>query len=228
MALNVPSHRRMNKCVSLLLVMIASSTIASAQLVSVGVKAGVPFLGQPPGQDESRPYVVGPSIEFRLPAGFAIEVDALYRRIGDTTRFGSIIAGGSIIASSPLPFPSVTFLINRQRGNYWEFPMLGKYYFRRQTSAWQPFLGTGYAFRTVGTHQDISETIVDEAGNSRVDSFRVNSRSDLGVGAVFAAGVRFRAGHFKVLPEFRYTRWGSSDNFQIRKNEAAFLLGISF
>jgi hypothetical protein len=49
----------------------------------------------------------------------------------------------------------------------------------------------------------------------------------LGVGAVFAAGVRFRAGRFSLLPEARYTRWGGSDN-QLRKNEAGLILGVSF
>ena len=201
--------------------MFVTSEIASAQLVSVGVKAGVPFLNQTFGRDESRPYVVGPSIEFRLPDGFAVEVDALYRRIGNTFWFGNF---GSF---APVTFPSVTFLINRQRGNYWEFPMLGKYYFRRRTAAWQPFLATGYAFRAIGIHQDVSETLVDASDNSRVISFRNNSRSDLGVGAVFAAGLRFQAWRLSVLPEVRYTRWGSGSS-QIRKDEGAFLLGISF
>jgi hypothetical protein len=33
-------------------------------------------------KDESRPYTIGPSVEFRLPVGFAVEIDALYRRLG--------------------------------------------------------------------------------------------------------------------------------------------------
>ena len=60
---------------------------ASAQAVSLGVKGGIRFTDASGGQDESRPYIVGPSIEFRLPAHFAIEVDALYQRIGNTSTF---------------------------------------------------------------------------------------------------------------------------------------------
>jgi hypothetical protein len=69
------------------LVLILGIRIASAQAVSIGIKGGIPIGGTIGQQDESRPYIVGPSIEVRLPAGFAIEVDALYRRIGNTSSF---------------------------------------------------------------------------------------------------------------------------------------------
>ena len=144
-----------------LFVIIATTRVASAQLVSIGVLGGVPFLDTNQGGDESRPYIVGPSVEIRLPAGFAIEVDALYQRIGSTSgfNFSSIGAGLNVV-------PATSFYINRQRGNDWEFPFLGKYHFRPRTAGWQPFLSTGWALRTVSFHQDISETVIDANGNS--------------------------------------------------------------
>jgi hypothetical protein len=159
-------------------------------------------------------------------AGFAIEVDALYRRIGDTFQFGipSFISPGTGIIS----LSAVGSYIDRQRGNYWEFPVLGKYYFRPRTTAWQPFFGTGWALRTVGFHEDISETVIDANGNSHFNSFHTHSRSDVGAGAVFAAGVRFRAGRLAVIPEIRYTYWGSSASSGLRRNEGGVFLGISF
>ncbi len=222
MAWNVPRIPYMNK-ILFLLVTIATNQVASAQLVSIGAKGGVPFLDTNQDGDESRPYIVGPSVEIRLPAGFAIEVDALYRRIGNTFgfNFSGIGAGLNVVTAT-------SFYINRQRGNYWEFPFLAKYYFRPRTTAWQPFLSTGWAFRTVGFHEDISETFIDGNGNSHFNSFRNHFRSDLGVGAVFAAGVRFRVGRVAVTPELRYTYWGSTAQFDLRRNEAAGLLGISF
>ncbi len=61
---------------------------ASAQLVSIGVKGGVSLTEHTTAnQDESCPYIVGPSIEFRLPAGFAIEAAALYERLGTSASF---------------------------------------------------------------------------------------------------------------------------------------------
>src|SRR5215472_10212642 len=226
MARRVPRDPHM-KTILFAFVAIATNQVASAQLVSFGAKAGVPFLDATQGGDESRPYIVGPSVEFRLPAGFAIEMDALYRRIGDTTRFGLF---GSFIGPGPSfsPLPAVNSFIDRQRGNYWEFPVLGKYSFRPRTTTWQPFFGTGWALRTVGFTDAISETVVDANGNSHSNSFRDHFRSDVGAGAVFAAGVRFHAGRIAVIPEIRYTYWGSSASSGLRKNEGGVFLGISF
>jgi hypothetical protein len=83
--------------------------------------------------DESRPYTVGPSVEFRLPAGFAIEIDALYRRLG-------------LRDSGLTAFTSYDAFTDRWRGNAWEFPLLGKYYFRKR-ERWQPFAGAGMGMR---------------------------------------------------------------------------------
>src|ERR1035441_6656200 len=122
--------------------LVAVANIASGQTVSVGAIGGVPITDTTGTDDQSRPYIVGGSVEVKLPAGFALEADALYRRVGTTGYFG--YADGTVSAFSTV----------RERGNAWEFPLLGKYYFRR-TSAWQPFVGTGFAFETIGVH-DVS------------------------------------------------------------------------
>ena len=205
------------------LLFLLTAASASAQLVSFGAIGGVPFLSQNQGGDESRRYVVGPSVEFRLPAGFAIEVDALYRRIGNTFSFEVIPANAALIS-----LPLITSDVNRERGNYWQFPVLGKYYFRPRNTAWQPFVGTGWALRTVAFHRNVNQTVLDANGNSHPTSFEYHSRSDVGVGAVFAAGVRFRVGKIALLPEVRYTYWGSTAQFALRRNEGGVLLGISF
>ena len=199
---------------------------AAAQPVSVGVLGGVPLVDQtrtyssPLDQDESRPYIVGPSVEIRLPAGFAIEADGLYQRIGST--FQNSIAFLPAGATSA----EITTSTNRARANVWEFPLLGKYYFRRD-SAWRPFVGTGFAFRTAGFHETGTETFLNSNGASSVFRTADNYRSDLEVGATVAAGVRYRVGHVALQPQFRYTRWGGSNGI-LRNDEAAFYLGLSF
>lgn len=201
-------------------VFVLGASIGYAQAVSVGAIGGVPFLNPAVngfGHDESRPYEVGAAVEFRLPAGFAIEADGIYRPTGTTTayRFSGLVGPGIISSTT------------RTRGNSWEFPVLGKYYFRPRESGWQPFLATGWALRTVGFKNDGVETLLDENGAAQPYSFHGHTRSDLGVGAVVGAGVRLRSGRFAFLPEVRYTRWGS-DTPTLRKNEAGFLLGITF
>src|SRR5690242_12733639 len=56
-------------------------------------------------------YIIGPSFELRLPAGFGLEVDALYRRFNYDTSFNLVDV----------------FTNNRTTGNAWEFPLLAKY-----------------------------------------------------------------------------------------------------
>jgi hypothetical protein len=205
------------------LLIIIGGGCASAQLVSIGVKGGVRFTDASSGQDESRPYVVGPSIEFRLPAHFAIEVDALYQRLGNTGQFNfSEVIFAGVNTTTPASF------INRVRANSWEFPVLGKYYLRPRTAAWQPYIGTGWAMRTAGLHSNTSTTTTDSSGATSTSLSHSNYGGGLDVGAVFAAGVRYRVGRLAFSPEARYTRWGGSDNTFNRKNEAGVLLGITF
>lgn len=45
---------------------------------------------------ESRPYVVGPSVEVTLPLGFAVGFEALYQRQGYSTAGGNVLASTSI------------------------------------------------------------------------------------------------------------------------------------
>lgn len=163
--------------------------------------------------------MVGPSVEVRLPAGFALEADALYQRIGNTSSFALI---DSFIGTG---VAGTTGETTRTRANVWEFPLLGKYYFRRN-SAWQPFVGTGWAFRFGEIHESGNGTIVNTGGAASTFTFNDSFRSDLEVGATFAAGIRYRIGHFALQPQFRYTRWGS--NSLLRRDEAAFQLGLSF
>jgi hypothetical protein len=203
---------RMRKLFFLFALVIAATSSASAQLVSVGALGGVRLTDGFSYGDESRRYVVGPSVEVRLPARFAIEADALYQRVGETD---------SLIASLASPF----FFITRERGNSWEFPLYVKYYFRPHTAAWQPFLGTGYAFRTVSFHNHTSEF-----GGPNVfanGNFRYNFRSSLGVGASIVAGLRFHYGPVAILPQVRYTRWGDTTD-SLNRNETTLLLGVTF
>jgi hypothetical protein len=194
---------------------IAGARIASAQTVSFGVKGGVSLIDQTSSQDESRPYIVGPSVEVQFFDHVGIEADALYQRLGNTLYF-------SISAGVPLSLD-----VNRERGNSWEFPLLGKYYFRSPTTRWRPFFGTGYVFRTIGLHEAVTRTVLNADGTPQALTSRFDSRSSLGIGATFSAGLRARFGPVSLMPEIRYTRWGNQDNLT-RKNEAAFLFGINF
>ncbi len=96
--------------------LLSSSSFLAAQSLTFGVKGGA-FLTDPAGRyDQSQRYLVGPSIEVALPWRLAVEGSALY------SRFGSSLGTGTSLSS-------------RTRGNAWEFPVAGKYYFADRTSA---------------------------------------------------------------------------------------------
>lgn len=173
--------------------------ILSAQTFTFGVKGGA-FITDPAEQfDQSRPYTVGPSVEVALPARFAVEANALY------SRFGSSLFPASSSAT-------------RIRGNSWEFPVLGKYYFAERSSSIQPFASAGVAFRQIWL----------DRSSDNFFGRRVTDSTDVAVGAVVAGGVALRAGRFRIAPEARYTRWGGYNYPATNPNQAQVLLGITF
>ena len=183
-----------------------ASASAQQSSLSFGVKGGVPLIDQTnQGSDESQNHIVV-AIELRLPASFAVEVDGLYQRVGDSSIFSETNGTASISG------------IERQCGNDWEVPFLGKYYFRRRAAGWQAFVDTGWALREVDIFSNESLSNGTSAGR--------NYWSQLGVGAVAGAGLRFGTKD-TIVPEIRYTRWGSSTSW-MNPNEVAFLLGINF
>src|SRR5579871_3506403 len=89
-------------------IFLAFSGVAAAQPVGAGIKIGTSLtdaLSAAHGYSlsSSRPFLVGPYIEVRLPLGLAVEADALY----EANLFPSVVNGG----------------------NSWIFPVLAKYRF---------------------------------------------------------------------------------------------------
>lgn len=102
----------------------------------IGVKGGFPFTDlvettsiAPPTitLDQTDNYLVGPAAELRIPFGFAVEVDGLYRG----TQYHLANAG-----TLPTAFHSAS----------WEIPYLGK--FRFPIPLIRPFFSIGGAYRT--------------------------------------------------------------------------------
>src|SRR5258708_4319682 len=106
----------------------------SQRLLSFGVKGGVPLTDASSGS-ESKNYVIGPMVELKLPLGFTIEADALYRPLNLT--FLSFQFGSS--------FDRVFADIGS-----WEFPILGKYHFLH-TPLVKPYGEAGPIFRHFGS-----------------------------------------------------------------------------
>jgi Outer membrane protein beta-barrel domain len=165
------------------------------QSLSVGVTGGVR-----PTDDvtssatpESRRYVVGPMIELGLPLGFAVEVDALYHRNG------YLIANGNFTGS----------VIESERANSWEFPILLKY--KLPLPGVQPFVEVGLAPRTIsGTISESGVNVNLLTGQQTPFSGSSKTNWSNSVGVVTGVGVQFGVGRLRVAPEARYMHWTST------------------
>ena len=203
-----------------------------AQLLSVGVKGGVPFTDAVEGsfgnRSEARRYTVGPMVEVRLPFSLGVEFNALYKRTGYSTIFES----GFGITS-----------ISQVRANSWEFPLLLKYYLPGRLLPARPFIEIGYVAR----HLDVVKAIASSFGRDSISGTIVNQTIPLNTsfllrdnpthGVAVGGGLRFLAGRLRIAPEIRYTRWtgrgfdeqGSRGFFvQSVQNQAEVLVGLSF
>jgi hypothetical protein len=131
--------------------------------------------------------------ELGLPWSFAIEVDALYHRNGYLIGYGNF--AGSIIES--------------ERANSWEFPMLFKY--KLAVPKVKPFVEVGLAPRTISGTISESGFDVDIMTDQRTPFSAVaktNWNSSFGI--VTGGGVQFGMGRLRLSPEVRYTHWTST------------------
>ena len=183
--------------------------VLSAQSFTFGVKGGVRLTDDlEPGAavSESKRYVVGPMATAKLPLGFRLEFDALYRHVGDRTAFGTIHF----------------FVSERERGNSWEFPMV----VRRML--WHGvYAGGGYAPRVINGGGHAISSSVFPVSYSESD---VTASWQTTHGVIAEAGVERRAGPLRIAPEVRYTYWNqpASPTFGSTQHQVDLLVGITF
>ncbi len=191
------------------------SAAAVSQSVTFGIKGGIPFIDPAGPTADSSKLAAGGSVEVRLPAGFAVEASAVYRRINQTYFY--------------LPSPGVIpfGVFNQAKGNSWEFPVIGKYYFRPRHTRWQPYLGAGWALRTIGYTFDGVSMSLPDTGGIHAQPFHYHYRPGGANGAVAAAGVRIPSGRFAFTPELRFTHW-QAQGMAYRRNDPGLYLGFTF
>jgi len=198
----------------LILTLLAAATLA-AQPVQFGAKAGVPLTDfisaaqQSPAEllsaaEHPQRYLLGPTVEVKLPFSLAFEADVLYRRVNfQTQSTGARLEPTTVVTS-----------------NDWEFPLLLKYRFRGMKFV-RPYADAGVAFDRL---QGLANAVV------LTSSVLKNSGT---TGAVAGAGLDFHFLMLHVAPEVRYTRWTSA-HFNLagvlasQQNQAEFMVGITF
>jgi hypothetical protein len=203
-----------------LVLFIASS--CWAQSIAVGLKGGVRATDDFTGtiDQQSRRYVLGPTVDIGLPFGLGFEADALYRRIGYETVFSNF-AGSSD---------------TRVRGSSWEFPLLVKV--RLPFPLVSPYASGGYAARRIsGSATSFGTTVDIPTGNRTSATTRFDTPAQTSHGLVIGAGVRLGLGPLRLSPELRYTRWNNQAisfngiqgfRYQSTQNQIDALVGITW
>ncbi len=203
-------------------ILLLSSISVFAQPFSIGVKGGVPItdaFNSVQGQEASyftntKRYLIGPTGQVNLPLGFAVEVDALYKRLG----------------YQYLANPTTGTVTAQTVANSWEFPILVKW--ALPVESLRPFVDAGATFRNIsGVHQ-VQQ--VFGVGSSSTDN-PVEFHKSTDEGFVFGGGLEFKLGHLRISPELGYPLWGG-ENFldpvsallRTNRNQGDFLLGITF
>lgn len=225
--------------------------------VSIGLKGGIPFsdvsgvrpdsgcmvtgCGSFNFSSETKRYTLGPTIELRLPLGFAFEADALYSRLSyDTFRFASssFLFRGVGAFSDESTFTSIKL-------ERWTFPILLKWRYGNRRI--RPFVDGGISMDHVsGLDERITRILHDslspDSVNIQHEKFGSPGPAALSgrnrKGAVLGGGIDVHAvGPIRLTPEVRYTRWASSPFVPFppfpnvtgtNLNELTFLLGITF
>jgi opacity protein-like surface antigen len=206
------------------LLFVVTTAAALSQPIGVGVKVGLPLNDVFEGgsnatttfQSETKRYIVGPQIELRLPAGFAIELDALYTQ----ANFSSLSRGVNTISGVA-------------DANAWEFPLLLKKKFggaNAVAASVRPFVSVGASFRRLTDVGKIGQFVTGNQSSNAANQIDKNA-----TGFVVGGGLEVRALIFRISPEIRFTRWGTSHFTQglsnvldMNRNQGQFLVGFHF
>ena len=192
---------------------------ASAQLFNFGVQGGVP--AEPPlGQSDNIPFVLGPSVDIRALPRLSVETGVLYHRIGRSS--------GNFVAF--YPENAVTLGFETSRGSALELPLLAKFRFKSERSAWRPFLTAGPTVRRTSITTDGSRATSILSGSSLTSigptPLFTARTTQWNVDPTIGTGVSFRTGRFHIEPEVRYSYWGAGTTSRVLKNQVNFLLGF--
>jgi hypothetical protein len=218
------------------------SVLAPAQVVSVGIKGGMPLTDALPtyGVDygnatytnmvDTGRWTVGPTIEFRLNKRLSIEVDALYRGYRQLSSFvsGEFTIPGGASGAGGATYPA-TYISSLSKTKAWDVPLLLKYRFG--TGRYRPFVDAGAIYSHTSTDTLASNSCLSEPDVCANGPY--NQYYSTGLHSEFfstgntrgtaGAGVEFRIGKFKLSPEVRYSRNQASP-----RNSVTLLVGFTY
>jgi hypothetical protein len=214
----------------------AGALCLSAGDLRFGIKAGVPLThyfetgstrglrGDHEYSAATRRYTVGLTTEWRLPGRTALQIDALYKRMGYVSIASSLSGSDFVTAAFDV------------KGNSFDFPITAFFPVPRVRSL---FAGAGGVLRYVQPTDTRGERVARDitglASNPAPRVERITEAAELQKriyhGFTAAIHADIAAGRATIQPEFRYTRWTSNlrnSLLHFAPNQAEALLGIVF
>jgi len=172
----------------------------------------------------------GLTMEFAIKDNIGLGVDVIYRQAG----FKQIheVVGGTDDPATPEDDRIYTRSYARTRGNYWDVPVVARFYSGGVDSGVRAFVGGGMAMRHVSSIRSFRETLY-WSGENEVDETPVKPANSTIFGVVVGGGFELRSSAgLKVMPEVRYTYWlertFDAPPVQSKKSQIEFLLGFTF
>ncbi|MEO8371505.1 MAG: outer membrane beta-barrel protein [Candidatus Solibacter sp.] len=205
-----------------------TAAAAFSQPISFGVKGGMPMTdfidaassGKFTASTVTNRYIVGPTVELRLPFGLGVEADVLYRHFN--YRSAGITAIGANAAS----------IVTDTSSGAWEFPLLAKYRFKGKLV--RPFIDAGVSWDKISGVTQAVKTIVNNVTSSSTTSNPFELQDGVTRGFVLGAGIDLKVLVIHISPEVRFTRWGAkhfidpAGLINSKQNQAEFLVGFTF
>ena len=183
---------------SALAFLLSGALTLSGQIVSVGVRVGLPVALQPRYEGLSggtSHWTTGLTAELHLVSTFSFEADALIRKY-------SLVTQGGDSSREAL----------RQEVTGWDFPFLLKYHLLRGPT--HPFVTAGCSL----THQTYDDVTLTMHSGDPPNS----------LGPVAGLGVELRYHRARLAPEVRYGHLSLSRAMPSMPNLLTLLLGITF
>jgi len=190
--------------------LLAATSSAFAQHISVGIKAGVPLtglLGSNYGgwccqeATQTKRYTIGPVVDIGLPLGFGVEFGALYKRFDQ--QFIAVTTTGYVIIDEENGYPIQQTAGISAVGHSWEFPVAVQYRFFK--SAIRPYVEGGVSLNRLSNVYSFQNVSI----NFRQLPFTYAPLrgSFTRVGPLFGMGVDVKLHRIHVTPGLRYTHY---------------------
>ncbi len=204
----------------------------NAQSVMFGGKGGVPVTGlleagtgaKASYSSVTNRYLIGATVEVKLPFGMSLEVDAIYRHFRYTSQSG---------------LSGLAYGYTHAAGHAWEIPVLAKRRFGNGTV--RPYVDGGIGWDVVGGESSATNVLIPPSLPPSpvvtTNTGGLNPANDAVFGVIGGSGVDVRFGSLHISPEVRYTRWLSRHFTQTgfeygtlasNQNQVEILVGFTF